>query len=278
MLESPNREEVAARDEHAFDKWPSFIERTPPRGEQRGPATKLHCVGASKNLRPLSARHGEGDVTFAVGLLGSLPDAPHGAAPPATDGERERARLGGDDQVTRPHPGAHELASRHDEEAVCARGRRAGRTEIREVRGAAGPETPRDEADALDADVPAGRDARSRDELHATPGVEGEDPAADLVRGDQPPRKAAERERGDRDSALHLWRAPDDGAGAPAAVDRVQGRLPVDDRRDEQPGAEAADPVERDPGQERAEEHTSELQSRGHLVCRLLLEKKKNTK
>src|SRR5437660_3146362 len=34
-----------------------------------------------------------------------------------------------------------------------------------------------------------------------------------------------------------------------------------------------------DPGateaQDRSEEHTSELQSRGHLVCRLLLEKKK---
>src|SRR5690625_6623587 len=28
-------------------------------------------------------------------------------------------------------------------------------------------------------------------------------------------------------------------------------------------------------GQVRSEEHTSELQSRGHLVCRLLLEKKK---
>src|SRR5207253_7551373 len=28
-------------------------------------------------------------------------------------------------------------------------------------------------------------------------------------------------------------------------------------------------------GAERSEEHTSELQSRGHLVCRLLLEKKK---
>src|SRR5437870_7809087 len=30
-------------------------------------------------------------------------------------------------------------------------------------------------------------------------------------------------------------------------------------------------------GAPRSEEHTSELQSRGHLVCRLLLEKKKNT-
>src|SRR5437660_9750561 len=29
---------------------------------------------------------------------------------------------------------------------------------------------------------------------------------------------------------------------------------------------------------DRSEEHTSELQSRGHLVCRLLLEKKKTTK
>src|SRR5690625_6114475 len=32
---------------------------------------------------------------------------------------------------------------------------------------------------------------------------------------------------------------------------------------------------ERDEAQRRSEEHTSELQSRGHLVCRLLLEKKK---
>src|SRR5215208_7723916 len=31
------------------------------------------------------------------------------------------------------------------------------------------------------------------------------------------------------------------------------------------------------PGSVRSEEHTSELQSRGHLVCRLLLEKKKKT-
>src|SRR5690625_6807741 len=31
------------------------------------------------------------------------------------------------------------------------------------------------------------------------------------------------------------------------------------------------------PGAVRSEEHTSELQSRGHLVCRLLLQKKKTT-
>src|SRR3712207_8090271 len=32
----------------------------------------------------------------------------------------------------------------------------------------------------------------------------------------------------------------------------------------------------RDPSESRSEEHTSELQSRQYLVCRLLLEKKKN--
>src|SRR5690625_6163077 len=46
---------------------------------------------------------------------------------------------------------------------------------------------------------------------------------------------------------------------------------------DLQPGevviAEKIDRISRLP---RSEEHTSELQSRGHLVCRLLLEKKKN--
>src|SRR5439155_18582971 len=34
----------------------------------------------------------------------------------------------------------------------------------------------------------------------------------------------------------------------------------------------------RHPSRPRSEEHTSELQSRGHLVCRLLLEKKKNAR
>src|SRR6266704_4119709 len=36
-----------------------------------------------------------------------------------------------------------------------------------------------------------------------------------------------------------------------------------------------AAPARRRPGRERSEEHTSELQSRFDLVCRLLLEKKK---
>src|SRR2546425_6058794 len=36
-----------------------------------------------------------------------------------------------------------------------------------------------------------------------------------------------------------------------------------------------ARPAPRDPGEDRSEEHTSELQSLAYLVCRLLLEKKK---
>src|SRR5258705_1172134 len=40
--------------------------------------------------------------------------------------------------------------------------------------------------------------------------------------------------------------------------------------------AVGADPRQEGQGKERSEEHTSELQSLRHLVCRLLLEKKKN--
>src|SRR5690349_24249225 len=40
----------------------------------------------------------------------------------------------------------------------------------------------------------------------------------------------------------------------------------------------AADPVGREEVERRSEEHTSELQSRRDLVCRLLLEKKKKQK
>src|SRR5207253_9467480 len=40
------------------------------------------------------------------------------------------------------------------------------------------------------------------------------------------------------------------------------------------PASPPATPGSCHPAPERSEEHTSELQSRGHLVCRLLLEKK----
>src|SRR5215510_15835552 len=54
---------------------------------------------------------------------------------------------------------------------------------------------------------------------------------------------------------------------------RPDGRRPL---RLRPPGSEARSSRRPPPRQPlRSEEHTSELQSRGHLVCRLLLEKKK---
>src|SRR5207253_10203493 len=62
------------------------------------------------------------------------------------------------------------------------------------------------------------------------------------------------------------------GAKPPANCERTRCRSmrPPADRDD-------ARSSPRWPGSRRSEEHTSELQSRGHLVCRLLLEKKKKT-
>src|SRR3712207_8401634 len=83
-----------------------------------------------------------------------------------------------------------------------------------------------------------------------------------------------------------LFRSEDDGVGrvvAERADERERGgRQPLADREapvllveavgeravaSDEPGREA----------ERSEEHTSELQSRQYIVCRLLLEKKKTT-
>src|SRR5437660_6004782 len=51
-----------------------------------------------------------------------------------------------------------------------------------------------------------------------------------------------------------------------------------DSTRGLSPRTKPLPPRRRSPDQSgRSEEHTSELQSRGHLVCRLLLEKKKKT-
>src|SRR3712207_8983743 len=74
-----------------------------------------------------------------------------------------------------------------------------------------------------------------------------------------------------------LWWSRDDGlraAGGDGRRVRLHGRAGVGSRRgrrhpNEPPGAR------HDPGLRRSEEHTSELQSRQYLVCRLLLEKKK---
>src|SRR3712207_7800663 len=71
-------------------------------------------------------------------------------------------------------------------------------------------------------------------------------------------------------------RADAHGAGAPARIDRpVRGLPPL---RPVLVGNLGGGHVDQRPGRRRAqrsEEHTSELQSRQYLVCRLLLEKKK---
>src|SRR5690606_39594153 len=74
--------------------------------------------------------------------------------------------------------------------------------------------------------------------------------------------------------------APDvrDPRGLPAQPVR-QPVEPVGPRADDRPGDLAPDRREDHPLRgRRSEEHTSELQSRENLVCRLLLEKKKNSK
>src|SRR5687768_17654824 len=81
------------------------------------------------------------------------------------------------------------------------------------------------------------------------------------------------------DRRLQSQRPPDRGHRARARHHRagLPERLP---RHEERGGAHPgrAPPRPRDLGRARSEEHTSELQSRLHLVCRLLLEKKKKNK
>src|SRR3712207_8920727 len=74
-----------------------------------------------------------------------------------------------------------------------------------------------------------------------------------------------------------LFRSPARVVLGPARADRlVRAEARVVDR---DPGGVApAVPVDVEGVEVRSEEHTSELQSRQYLVCRLLLEKKKKTK
>src|SRR5687768_18199529 len=76
-----------------------------------------------------------------------------------------------------------------------------------------------------------------------------------------------------------LFRSEKVGAGLGVIDQKVKGDLvrfkEFIENRGQESGAWRGD-VERPP--QRSEEHTSELQSRLHLVCRLLLEKKKKIK
>src|SRR5439155_13362138 len=62
------------------------------------------------------------------------------------------------------------------------------------------------------------------------------------------------------------------GGGTPGAA--AVTRMPWNGARSGQPRAPSPSRVSMGASRSRSEEHTSELQSRGHLVCRLLLEKK----
>src|SRR2546422_3479585 len=66
-----------------------------------------------------------------------------------------------------------------------------------------------------------------------------------------------------------LFRSPGTQESSPSLLARAETRPPRETRGDRT----RMDEQSYDP---RSEEHTSELQSRLHLVCRLLLEKKKN--
>src|SRR2546422_5179199 len=72
-----------------------------------------------------------------------------------------------------------------------------------------------------------------------------------------------------------LFRSVDQGVGGEREPDRDEAPEHPLDRSLEQEGA--PDESVGRAHQARSEEHTSELQSRLHLVCRLLLEKKKAT-
>src|SRR5215203_2151824 len=93
-------------------------------------------------------------------------------------------------------------------------------------------------------------------------------------------RRPGRRELGpgddQRDGGARRQRRPGRaGARARVALRRVHGAALRAPRRDRRPRAGALRLRART--LERSEEHTSELQSRQYLVCRLLLEKKKKT-
>src|SRR2546422_5414253 len=70
-----------------------------------------------------------------------------------------------------------------------------------------------------------------------------------------------------------LFRSRSPGSTAPDGRTSGRGRRPYLALTALRPQRQAAPSLD---GRVRSEEHTSELQSRLHLVCRLLLEKKKN--
>src|SRR5262245_35710011 len=101
-------------------------------------------------------------------------------------------------------------------------------------------------------------------------------------RSDRPGRRRQPaRPAHDREDAAGCRFRRGDGQGRPRGHREglLRGRIACDPRRDDAederlPGLPVAQDRATDEGPARSEEHTSELQSLRHLVCRLLLEKK----
>src|SRR3712207_8387399 len=76
---------------------------------------------------------------------------------------------------------------------------------------------------------------------------------------------------------LPIWDGPARGTRVPAPDRRAQGGRSDDSPDDARHGRgrDGVRPSDADRPRQRSEEHTSELQSRQYLVCRLLLEQQK---
>src|SRR5438046_6330439 len=93
-------------------------------------------------------------------------------------------------------------------------------------------------------------------------------------RGREVRARAEEDAEGGGERAYAL--AVEAGAPQPDAVEAAHRVRAVDDRKGRQIARGAREPAHDDQPPDRSEEHTSELQSLTNLVCRLLLDKKKN--
>src|SRR5262249_119700 len=122
----------------------------------------------------------------------------------------------------------------------------------RQKRRAARAEALRDEACALDPDVPAGAETGVDDGARPTAGIDRDEASADLVRRDQLAGEATEGTRSDSNPARHPGRLLRDPAHTAPAIDRVDVGGTVDPRSDQQAMTEAPDLVDRDPVGERA--------------------------
>jgi len=222
-----------------------FASRGTPVARARAPHTRIRS--ATQEALGRAKR----DVAFGVRHRGAVGDVSHRARPATSDRDRRCAPLGRHQQVSGTDAGVHERRAGERQDGVGSRVRVGLVSTVGEERRPAPTEAARHEADALDADVPAARQAGFGDETDPSAWRHREDTAAHLVRDDQPAAKPSEGARRDGDPALHRRRAADDRRDAPAAVDREHGRAARALARDEKAVAKTADVVERDPARER---------------------------